>query len=192
MGFVYFLRQPGPPGPVKIGHSANPTSRLDDYSRWSPVPLEIAATIEGCCRMERQFHARHMRHHSHHEWFHWSRGIQSDIDAIVAGRFDVTTLPEPKAIRRKRGGHQSQLSRACVGLRHRIHAMRKAGHELPESLRFSAWAMSCPNEPVDQRVDNLDRVWSWLEGIERRPDLRSTVLIREILDARRTAEKGAA
>lgn len=45
--YVYFLRPAGQDGPVKIGCSTAPQSRLEQYMSWAPFPLEIVATVPG-------------------------------------------------------------------------------------------------------------------------------------------------
>jgi hypothetical protein len=102
---IYFIRPVGSDGPVKIGHSCYPASRLLTYLAWSPVPLEIAAVIElavpdGRARrryamsFERRFHNRYRDHWSHHEWFNAHPQLTRDIQLIRDNRFQLSCLPE--------------------------------------------------------------------------------------------------
>lgn len=91
---VYFIRPIGMTGPIKIGCSASPTGRKQSLAMWSPLPLEIVAEIDGDEALESRFHQRFITQHKAHEWFFWSRDLQETIDAIVAGTFDASTLPE--------------------------------------------------------------------------------------------------
>jgi hypothetical protein len=90
---VYFIRQAGVVGPVKIGASSNPPQRLEGLQVWSPVRLEIAAAIAGNYALEARFHNVFLASHSHGEWFHPSPELDATIAAINAGTFDVGTLP---------------------------------------------------------------------------------------------------
>lgn len=91
--YVYFARQVGGIGPVKIGCTGLPQSRLENLMQWAPYPLEIAATIPGNEALEWRFHARFIEQHSHKEWFHPSKALDEVIRQVAAGTFDVNTLP---------------------------------------------------------------------------------------------------
>lgn len=104
MKLVYFIRPVGASGPVKIGHSTYPGARLSVYRTWSPVPLEIVATLKvagddharkrRCALLvEKRFHIKYAKQRLHHEWFAASDELLSDIAAINAGTFDLETLP---------------------------------------------------------------------------------------------------
>ncbi len=67
-GYVYFLRPVGG-GPVKIGWSKQPGSRLAVYLSWSPAPLEIVATVEADRTTEARLHREFDHLRMHHEWF---------------------------------------------------------------------------------------------------------------------------
>lgn len=83
--FVYFLRPIGAQSPIKIGCSYNPAKRLQDYCQWSPVPLEIVATIPGDAKLERNLHDCFADLHSHREWFHTDARLAKFIEEIAAG-----------------------------------------------------------------------------------------------------------
>jgi hypothetical protein len=92
--FVYFLRPIGQDGPVKIGSSVAPEVRLATYMHWSPMPLEIAATLQVAKRsVEGRFHSAFRHLHTHHEWFRADPALTAAIDAIRAGTFDISGLP---------------------------------------------------------------------------------------------------
>lgn len=91
---VYFLRPVGAEGPIKIGCSHDPVKRLQKYMSWSPVGLEIAATIAGGVQLEWRFHALLRRSHSHQEWFHPTPEVLAVMDAVRRGAFDISSLPE--------------------------------------------------------------------------------------------------
>lgn len=98
---VYFIKPIGMAGPVKIGFSVSPDGRRESLRYWSPFPLEIVAEVEGCGRVERQFHAIFADSHIGHEWFNWSPAMQAVIDAIAGGTFDIATLPDPRQLARR-------------------------------------------------------------------------------------------
>jgi hypothetical protein len=111
---VYFIRPVEQDGPVKIGHSSYPASRLLTYLPWSPIPLEIVAILEievppkeprhaFGMQVERRFHERHKEHRLHHEWFAANPLLESDIDAVRSGRFDISVLPVGNFPRLKSG-----------------------------------------------------------------------------------------
>lgn len=82
---VYFLRPVGQQGPVKIGYSKYPPSRLLMYLTWSPVELEIAATTPGDIYVEQKLHSIFADQHSHLEWFHASKRLTALIAGVAAG-----------------------------------------------------------------------------------------------------------
>lgn len=90
--YVYFIRPVGG-GPVKIGCSHLPTSRLAAMTVWSPLLLEIVATIPGDQKLELRFHAAFKADWSHGEWFNPSERLDGVIDAIQSGRFNTDCLP---------------------------------------------------------------------------------------------------
>jgi hypothetical protein len=100
---VYFVKPVGQAGPIKVGHSTDVEKRLRELGKWSPVPLEVAATIEAPPnggytfsrgpRFERRFHIRYAPFRLHFEWFEAHPLILSDIEAINAGTFRSSCLP---------------------------------------------------------------------------------------------------
>jgi hypothetical protein len=85
MGFVYFIRPVGMPGPVKIGHSLNPEQRLHELDGASPFPLELAVKVEGDQAIERAIQNSFADCHSHREWFHPHPRLLRAIAALIAG-----------------------------------------------------------------------------------------------------------
>ncbi len=67
---VYFIRA-GSDGPVKIGYSASPPSRLKQLSTMSPLPLHLLRTFDGNASTEKAFHRRFADARLHGEWFEW-------------------------------------------------------------------------------------------------------------------------
>ena len=111
---VYFIKPIGQQGPVKIGCSISPTGRLSTLSTWAPYPLELLAQIDGDRGIEQRFHTLFADQWLHREWFHWSAELQSVIDRINAGLFDVSSLPphSPRRRANKRRWTEQQKVRA--------------------------------------------------------------------------------
>lgn len=80
---IYFLRPVGEQGPLKIGSSAAPVSRLRTYQIWSPVLLELAASCPAHRNTEQFLHRHFIDAWLHGEWFAWTPEIQSVVDHIV-------------------------------------------------------------------------------------------------------------
>lgn len=102
---IYFLRPVGKQGPVKIGFAICAAHRLQVCQAWSPVPLEVAATLavagddhsrrrHHALAIERRFHLKYAAHRLHHEWFAANAALSADIESIRLGTFDPSTLPE--------------------------------------------------------------------------------------------------
>lgn len=173
---VYFIRPVDSMGPVKIGCSEGPNGRLNTLQTWSPVKLEVVATIPGDLKTEARFHALFIASHSHGEWFHWSGQLEMVIDLINAGRFDTDTLPEPTDLRRLTGDYVSNLTpriaprspdsdlidaigpdtvRAALGLTsQRLHMWRTRG--IPQ-IRRIAFAKLCAERGVSTPNDFFEK-----------------------------------
>lgn len=133
---VYFLRPIGAEGPVKIGSSRDPWGRLTTYRSWSPIPLELVATIPGNVHAERGFHAMFADLHSHHEWFHASPRLTAVIEAVRAGTFDLATLPAERCLT----GLKRKSPESVEAAQHtrRLQRLARAGVAVPGDV----WAAS--------------------------------------------------
>lgn len=89
---VYFLREVGGVGPIKIGYGYDARERLRLYMEWSPVRLEVILTIPGDLKLERAIHNHFAYAHSHSEWFHPVDKLLQAISAMQSG------LPVEQAI----------------------------------------------------------------------------------------------
>lgn len=99
---VYFIKPIGMDGPIKIGASKSPGDRCGSLETWCPFPLEVVAELAGTTEIERRFHAMFRLDHRGHEWFNVTDRLLDVIASINAGNFDVSTLPEPRVLRRER------------------------------------------------------------------------------------------
>lgn len=79
-GQVYFIQGVGR---IKIGWSANPTTRLKELSTSSQTALQMIGTINGSVRLERALH-RHLKHHRvHREWFADCPEVRALLDLVM-------------------------------------------------------------------------------------------------------------
>jgi transposase-like protein len=93
---VYFLRPIGQLGPVKIGCSKFPESRLDTFTIWSPQRLELVCSVPGTHKDERTLHAMFAKHRVHGEWF----GASKELLALIDHCQTVGALPAlPEVVR---------------------------------------------------------------------------------------------
>lgn len=80
---IYFLRPTGEKGPIKIGSSVRPESRLITYQIWSPVILELVAFLPVHHTTETFLHRHFIKWWLHGEWFSWNEELQGLLDYIV-------------------------------------------------------------------------------------------------------------
>lgn len=96
---VYFIRPVGARGPVKIGFTARDVAeRLKKIDAYSPLPLEVAAAIEGPIELEQRFHALFEHLHLRAEWFRAGPELEQAIERVRCGTFDLASLPAPKRV----------------------------------------------------------------------------------------------
>jgi len=140
--FVYFLKPVNQAGPIKIGVSGDVPSRVGNYARWSPAPLELLVFIPGSFALERTLHNVFAYAHSHFEWFHPVEELMKGIYALKQGvpveeAFDLSSAIEeggrgPKFVGRftpqyrQRFGFVQKLAR-------KRHALNRAGIQHTES-----------------------------------------------------------
>lgn len=116
---VYFLRPVGQVGPIKIGCSVFPEGRLDNFTLWSPQPLELIVSVPGTHANERALHGMFRKHHVHGEWFGASKQLLALIDHCSAHG----ELPElPQVVK-------------FSAVRHRAHTTMR-----PQAVDRRAWA----------------------------------------------------
>lgn len=82
---IYFMKPVALAGPIKIGCSYLPNSRLVALSVWSPFELEIIASVPGDFTLERKLHNLFAESRTHREWFRPTKALLSGIAALRAG-----------------------------------------------------------------------------------------------------------
>jgi len=178
--YVYFMRQVGGVGPIKIGVSASPKSRLDMLATWSPTPLELVAVIPGDAALERNIHECFADYHSHREWFNAGPRLVAALAALVSGEpieravdldARIGKLPNKKDNgRHRREAHKSGrldlIKETCggtSGLAAKLNAINPANPITPQAV--SQWQ----RVPVSRAVD-VEAV-SGIPRYELRPDV---------------------
>jgi hypothetical protein len=82
---IYFIRPIGMEGPIKIGCSYIPRSRVTQLEYWSPFPLELMAEAPGSPKLEFCVHRIFAADRLHLEWFKPSPALLTGIDRVKAG-----------------------------------------------------------------------------------------------------------
>lgn len=82
---IYFIKPVGQDGPIKIGFSNFDKARLGAMMSWSPVPLEIIASVPGSLALEKQVHDCFADCHSHREWFRAEPQLLDFIQKVKSG-----------------------------------------------------------------------------------------------------------
>lgn len=102
--WVYFIKPAGMDGPIKIGCSVLPKSRLENLMVWAPYPLEIIGSIPGSFAIEQMIHRKFADLHSHCEWFNTSPELIEAIRiAIETGSADhIEAMPGGRSIKSKK------------------------------------------------------------------------------------------
>lgn len=80
--YIYFMKPVGLDGPVKIGCSYQPASRLVAFARWSPFPLEVIAVSAGDFSTESELHEIFAPELFHNEWFNASPRLRAVCAAL--------------------------------------------------------------------------------------------------------------
>lgn len=120
--FVYFIRPIGQEGPIKIGTSFWPESRLQSLMCWSPVDLEIVATVEGGFELERRIHSQFADHHIRNEWFRNNPRLDALIEAIKRGDSVTDFIDFDVPVKNIRKGYvRSPEHRRSIGYKTRLH-----------------------------------------------------------------------
>lgn len=126
--FIYFVRPVGMDGPIKIGCSAKPISRLKVLASWSPFELEFIGTVPGSFAEEGLLHSRFSHLHTRKEWFMTSPTLRETIEAILAGKSvkdACAALPERTPIRNQKRPVPTDDRKLFLYYGHRIRAALK-------------------------------------------------------------------
>jgi hypothetical protein len=118
--FVYFIKPVGMDGPIKIGCSWSPESRLRALMVWSPFDLEIVATIAGDFDLEGRIHAQFAEHHRRQEWFNWTPELLALIEEVKAGRPIGDFIDGTANTSIRRGYQRPSEQRRYMGYRTRL------------------------------------------------------------------------
>lgn len=83
-GYIYFV-SPVNGGPIRIGHSRLPLERLRALQVYSPVPLEIVATMQGDHFLEQWLHDHFRDDKLHGEWLRLTFHLSEVVEAARRG-----------------------------------------------------------------------------------------------------------
>lgn len=134
---VYFIKPKGRKGPIKIGCSNVPETRLSALSAWSPYRLEIIGTVPGDYPDEAFIHRCLAADHSHREWFKATPLVVTTISKIIeAGNVNVIrgVLSPVGNIRTPRQGKRTDIQKLHFSYDRRIS---NAGQRIREAAE--AW-----------------------------------------------------
>lgn len=151
---VYFIQGESRFGPVKIGHSHDPETRLGQLqvSHWET--LRIIRLFKGAEADEAALHLRFFDLHIRGEWHSFSRAMMGEVglveilpavDSGAQGRTAISAAPVDaetfgcalKGLRSRRGWTQMGTARA-LGVSRSTIASIEAGHDLPGRDLLSA------------------------------------------------------
>lgn len=138
LSYIYFIRPIGQPGPVKIGCSRAPRRRLEEIARWSPIDLEIVATIPGGHKLEHNLHDCFANDYLRFEWFAASDKLTNLIEDLRAGvpvsrAIDLNDR-QGRVLRKGNIASPDALLRASY--RRRIHAAEERLRERGEDTNW--------------------------------------------------------
>lgn len=82
-GYVYFIQHGTRRGPVKIGFSTSPKTRLSALQMATPASVRLLAVEEADDRsLERSLHARFADLRVRGEWFLWAEPLRSYVNGL--------------------------------------------------------------------------------------------------------------
>jgi hypothetical protein len=169
---VYFIKPVGLDGPIKIGCSSWPDTRLIDLAAWSPFPLELIGAVPGTYQDESFLHRCFSDIHSHREWFHSTPNLRAAITTIIAGgavsAIKATHAPKGK-IRPQRIRTSEQRQRFSYSSR-----IRWAQKKLRDLGEDSAWH-------VPKDVDAIIDRWGSYRGDRQAPTPAEFARLEEYL-----------
>jgi hypothetical protein len=168
---VYFIRPVGQRGPIKIGCSVRPATRLRDIEIWSPVLLEIIATAPGGHPHELALHDKFAADHLHGEWFAASTDLERVIDYVkrtgalpplsIARGGDAERKRVDGGVRKPRRGNATQEKIRLTKMVQEAekHAYGYGWHDAPRPpeitkiiVSYQGWATPAPSEAEQARL----------------------------------------
>ncbi len=140
--YVYFIKPIGMDGPIKIGCSSDPETRLATLATWSPFPLEVWGKVVGSFKDENFLHHKFSHLHSHREWFRSSPDLRLTIQCIVGG-MSIKEACEPfKTGAPIRSRKQPPLSEDRI-------LFRRYGERIRKALRLPRTSHGSYHKPDD-------------------------------------------
>jgi hypothetical protein len=175
INYVYFIRPVGMDGPIKIGFSNSPKTRLETLAAWSPFPLEIIGFVKGTYQDERFLHDCFFEQHSHREWFKFSPLLRDTIAKVIdAGSVDAAraelapraSLKRPRAKRAAWIGVRTSYDMRVRNTRRRLEKAGRGAWLTPDDIVgiIDRWhgATGYGRPPVQPSVDEIARLDAYL------------------------------
>ena len=164
--FVYFLKPVERLGPIKIGCSREPHSRLETFMAWSPFPLELIGRVPGDTKDENYLHRCFWDRRSHGEWFHHSVELREAIDRILVLGVVSRDIVSPNELKSRPGRKRTPEQSRLMSYRMRIDwALRKMRTDegywsAPQDIRkilddWSAWR-GLRKPPTQENIERLE------------------------------------
>ena len=91
---LYAIKPVGLPGPIKLGCSMMPETRLRALAAWSPIPLEIVARVPGTTQDEAALHELLRADRTHGEWHRPSSAVQGVVRSMAQGQPPRAFIPD--------------------------------------------------------------------------------------------------
>lgn len=111
-GFVYFIQKSNIEGPVKIGYSVNPESRLKQLQTSHDENLYLLKSIPGNSSLEKQYHGKYQESRINGEWFKSTEELMVDIGGeIKTMYFENIALKENAISFRDEKGREITIKR---------------------------------------------------------------------------------
>lgn len=139
---VYFVRPIGMDGPIKIGCSKDPETRLKVLSAWSPFPLELIGSVLGEFNDENRLHRRFSELHTRKEWFMSSPLLRQTIERILEGvpiKEACKDLPVKSGIRKRPALVKTPDRELFIAYGHKLREACRAAGRLNRDRFYRPW-----------------------------------------------------
>lgn len=171
-GFVYFI-QPVIGGPIKIGFSRSPQTRLRSLMCWSAFELRLRATTPGDYALEQRLQVYFAEAHSHLEWFHPTKELEALVSGLETG-LALDDLIDLSNVQMKPGANpglqRTDDNRLLHSYAGRLFHARKAAGE------GNAYAVALPRD-----VDQILSAWSTKYGEGKRPTAEQFARLDQVI-----------
>lgn len=143
--YLYVIGEPGSTT-VKIGMTIDPTERLQQIQRMSPLKIEVLWARPASYSLERALHRHFAAQRSHGEWFTFEADPVTLIQAAIEGDLEEAAteiVPNTEAERPEQGNLEIPLRERLIleGLRRSFGSVWFSVQEAADQLRFMDTSM---------------------------------------------------